>query len=121
MATISVSLPLRFGEQLGYSMLSEYKDVVKQNLKHLFMTIPGERIMLPNFGIGISTFLFENQGEEVENELYSKIHEQVSEYMDYLEIKNVEYSYGENSFFIRVNYFIKPFSESDQLELNIVK
>ena len=57
---LSPKLPLRRDFEDGYSMNKNYREMVKQNVKMLLLTAPGERIMDPEFGIGLQTFLFEN-------------------------------------------------------------
>ena len=54
----SAKLPL-FSVDDGYALNKTVEDTVKQNLKMLMLTTPGERIMLPNFGAGLIKYLFE--------------------------------------------------------------
>jgi phage baseplate assembly protein W len=42
----------------GYHLISDIRTNIKQNLKMLVLTSPGERVMDPNFGVGIKRFLF---------------------------------------------------------------
>ena len=62
MASLSVALPLQVDDSDGFVMNKSIGAVVKQNLKMLILTIPGERVMEPNFGAGIARYLFENFG-----------------------------------------------------------
>ena len=72
MAGLTPKLPLTLGGDNGnYKLIKTYKNLIKQNFKNLILTAPGERIMDPNFGVGIRNFLFENDGEL----LYSGISE----------------------------------------------
>jgi|688.fasta_scaffold15626_7 phage baseplate assembly protein W len=43
----------------GYFIKSHGDDLIKNNLKQLLTTIPGERVMLPNFGVDLKKYLFE--------------------------------------------------------------
>ena len=53
------SLPLSVSKEDGeYALLKTLESVAQQNLKMLFLTCPGERIMDINFGIGIRNYLF---------------------------------------------------------------
>ena len=45
MSSLSVALPLRYSTTDGYEMNKSIKDVLKQNLKMLVLTNPGERVM----------------------------------------------------------------------------
>jgi hypothetical protein len=42
----------------------------------LILTIPGERIMDPNFGVGLRRYLFELNGSNTYSAISSKINEQ---------------------------------------------
>ena len=60
MASIGVRLPLTLDSTDGFGMIKTIRDMIKQNLKMLVLTNPGERVMEPDFGVGISQFLFGN-------------------------------------------------------------
>ena len=57
MSSIGVKLPLQRSTINGFGMNKEILSVVQQNLKMLILTIPGERTMIPNYGVGLKTFL----------------------------------------------------------------
>ena len=59
MRGLSPKLPLTRNSETGYSLNKTYRDMVKQNIKMLLLTAPGERIMDSNFGVGLKTYLFE--------------------------------------------------------------
>ena len=59
MAGITPHLPLVVDGINGIKLIQDYKDLVKQNLKNLLLTIPGERIMDVDFGVGLRKYLFE--------------------------------------------------------------
>jgi len=65
MAGISVKLPLSRDPESGYKLNKTLKQVARQNLKMLVLTAPGERIMIPEFGVGLRNYLFENITTEV--------------------------------------------------------
>ena len=73
---ISVALPLQYDSIDGpYRLNKTLKDVVKQNLKTLILTSPGERIMIPDFGAGLSA-------------AKSRITSQISRYMSFVNVTN---------------------------------
>ena len=55
---LTPALPLKESGELDYKHVDEYGDLVRQNFKNLLLTIPGERMMDPDFGVGIQRFLF---------------------------------------------------------------
>jgi len=71
MSSLSVALPLRYSTTDGYQMNKTIKRLIKQNLKMLLLTNPGERVMDPTFGVGLSAYLFENFAEDVYAEIDS--------------------------------------------------
>ena len=56
MASIGVALPLTRSDIDGFTMHKRIKDAAKQNLKMLLLTIPGERVMDPDYGVGMKKF-----------------------------------------------------------------
>ena len=55
---LSPKLPLTKDPQDGYALNKEYVELVQQNLKMILLTAPGERIMEPEFGVGLRNYLF---------------------------------------------------------------
>ena len=98
MASYSVRLPLTLDDTDGFAMIKTIKDMVRQNLKMLILTNPGERIMEPDFGVGMKQFLFQNYSENVYSKIDEKIREQVSIYIPAVKIQDVKfYSIEEDS------------------------
>ena len=65
MAKLGVRLPITRNDINGYTMIGDFSTLIKQNLKMLILTDPGERVMIPEFGVGIKSYLFENFSEVV--------------------------------------------------------
>ena len=57
---LGVSLPLTQDSADGWTLLYSVRRTLRQNFKMLILTNPGERVMIPDFGVGISKYLFEN-------------------------------------------------------------
>ena len=62
---------------LFYKLNKTIKSSTRQNLKMLLLTSPGERIMLPQYGVGLKRYLFE---QAPDFEIDEKIREQISIY-----------------------------------------
>ena len=122
---ISVSLPLVYGTQDGpYILNKEIGQVVKQNFKNLLLTNPGERVMIPQFGVGLHGMLFEPLNSVTFDLINSRIHEQVKKYMSFLNLESVEYATYENNADIPLNqvnviirYNLGDISSSDKLTI----
>ena len=75
---ISPKLPLTYSKTDGpYLLNKNLKETVKQNFKMLVLTSPGERVMVPDFGVGINSFLFEAMDDSTYSQVVQKIQEQV--------------------------------------------
>ena len=60
---IAPKIPLKVDQVDGpYGLIKDYVELVKQNFKMLLLTNPGERIMNPDFGVGLRRYLFEMNG-----------------------------------------------------------
>ena len=117
----SVKLPLKYDTGDGpYLMNTNLKDVVKQNLKMLVMTSPGERIMNIDYGVGIKNFLFQNDGI-VQLELEDRIRNQVSKYLPFITIESIIFQdisdQDSNSIYFSLSYKIPSIKEVDEISL----
>lgn len=74
-----------------YSLTKTLADNIKQNFKNLILTVPGERVMISDFGVGIRNFLFENNSSILQNDISVRISEQVATYMPFVRIENIEF------------------------------
>mgnify|MGYP003112469092 FL=1 len=89
MQGIGPLLPLSVDSRHGtYSLITNYHDEIKQNFKNLVLTNPGERIMIPEFGVGLRRFLFENR-EDATHQIEKRLYEQVQTYMPYIVIEDI--------------------------------
>ena len=126
MSGITPKLPLTRDNISGYMMITTYKDLVKQNFKNLMFTIPGERIMDVNFGIGLKTFLFEMDNPSLYGRISGKIKQQVKKYLPYITIDNIVFNSSAetegidpNFLSVSVEYTIIPLDQIDNLELTL--
>ena len=91
----SAALPLRRDNEVGYTLLETHADVIAQNLKNLIFTQPGERIMIPKFGVGIKKYIFEQSDVTVFAQIASEIRLQVGIYMPFVNIQEVRVANSE--------------------------
>ena len=89
--------PLLPIESSRFELITDYTTLVKQNLKMLILTNPGERMMDINFGVGLKRYLFEMNDNSTYQDIASRIREQVSRYMSFVEIQKVEFKTPEDS------------------------
>jgi len=118
----SAKLPLTYNSDDGpYSLSKTIKEMGQQNLKMLILTNPGERIMDKNFGVGISRFLFEQEGTFISGELREKISDQVALYLPYITLTGVDINptNNENTISVKITYFIDSFTTNEELFINM--
>ena len=106
-----------------YVVNKTVKDMVKQNLRVLFLTSPRERCMHPNFGIGLRQYLFEPDLPQIRILLENRIREQVATYMPYIKIVQIGFSSqfdqaneASNQLNLKFVYFITSTAETDMIE-----
>ena len=95
---------------------------VKQNMKMLILTNPGERVMEPEYGVGIKQFLFENFQSDVYERIDNKIREQVARYMPAVQIRKLQFAGSDpdtNTLGLYLEYSIPQIATSDLLEITI--
>lgn len=119
---LSPKFPLSLSEGGDFTVNETFKELVKQNFKTLLLTIPGERIMMPDFGVGIQKFLFENIENGGITGISSVVSSQVSKYMPYINILNITTKNSEEDDHlssVTITYYIKPLSEQDIIDISV--
>ena len=95
---LSVALPLTVDSVFGpYNMNTTFDKLATQNLKMLILTIPGERIMDPFFGVGLRQYLFEFNGAGTYAQISAAIQQQVQKYLPYIEINDIKFQIPEDN------------------------
>lgn len=124
--TITPLFPIKENEDGKYEVygITDLTKVVDQNLKMLLLTRPGEWIGRPAFGVGLHNYLFENQytielGTNERPALRDNILSQVSAYIEYITIQDLQISSSENTLSIRLKYFINDSGAASTLDLTI--
>lgn len=116
---INVDYPIIKGNGSFFKQTFNTLDARKSNLHILFRTIPGERVMNPEFGIGIHRYLFENATPELELQLQNEIITQINKYIPDINIDNIDinlhYNDSQNRNTLSI---ILDFSIKNNLELN---
>ncbi len=126
MAGLSPSLPLTVDVQDGFRLNKTYKQVVQQNFTNLLLTVPGERIMDPDFGVGLKTYLFEMDNQMLRSDLSAKIITQVGRYLPFIEITDITFRSAEtdvdiqrNTMYASITYIITPLEFADTLDISL--
>ena len=119
---ISPKLPLAVDDVDGtYTLNKTLIETVKQNLKNLLLTAPGERVMEPDFGVGLKKYLFDPSNYGIESDIESRILMQSKRYLPFIQIEEISFDTAKQSeeiLNIHINYIITPIETSDVLVLN---
>ena len=139
MAGLSPKLPIRRDSTHGYALTRTYTEMVLQNFKNLVLTNPGERIMDPDFGVGLKRYLFENTSPSLYGRIASDIESQARRYMPFLSVDNIIFydndgawssvngffpkedplSGGSSEVSVRINFTIKPLRKKTTLNMDL--
>ena len=122
---IAVRLPLKEDNVNGpYGLIKNYVELARQNFKMLLLTSPGEKMMNPDFGVGLRRYLFELNGSTTYAEINDRIHSQTKRYMSFIQLNKIDFSVPENEpdFFphtisVSIHFTIVPLQTSTLLQI----
>ena len=104
----------------GYALNTKMRDVIKQNMKMLVLTAPGERIMDTGFGVGLRNYLFESNSGETYSAIKGKIQEQIKRYMPHVSLLGIIINpLDEYSINVDIRYHVPSLSLSDNLDISV--
>jgi len=127
-AGLGARLPITRNNRNGIALVKSYKELVSQNLTMLVLTVPGEKMMDPDFGVGARRYLFENMHESVFENFKTDLLRQVQKYMPFLTIQKVDFVSAltnpgitnENYLGIKIQYFNKVMRINNSLSIPVV-
>jgi phage baseplate assembly protein W len=117
-ATIGVALPLDSTNLFQGTPTT--REQVKTNLLNLILTEKGERLMHPNYGLGVKNLLFEQGIDTLQ--LEENIHSQIMIYIPEIELQNTDIATSEDGHTIQIKiaYNIKDSANlPDAIQINI--
>ena len=122
MSTLAVKLPITRNQITGYTMIDDIPTLIKQNFKMLILTNPGERVMIPDFGVGIREYLFENFNSNVESNIRVAIKKQTQKYLPVVNIQSILFEDTNpefNTLSVKIRYSIPALNLKDLLQFTI--
>ena len=122
MSKLGVRLPITRNDINGYTMIGDFSTLIKQNLKMLILTDPGERVMIPEFGVGIKSYLFENFTGETFTKIEADIRQQANIYLPVVSIQRILFDDSAtefNTLSVAIVYSIPALNVKDLLEFTI--
>lgn len=124
---LAPTLPLVYDDLDGpYRMIKNYRNLVSQNFKMLLLTSPGERIMIPDYGVGLRNYVFQQSDQRTYDEIRTAITGQLRKYMPYIAVSKLEFSDSsttpelqDNYLGIRIEYYVTALEVLDVIELTV--
>lgn len=124
----SPRIPLSYDSVDGpYRGIKTYRELIRQNFKGLLLTLPGERVMLPNYGVGLAKYIFENDVAKVQVELEQVITRQTSRWMPFINFENIVFDskledrgiiYTDGNYLsINITYYVPVLSSLEVLNI----
>jgi len=121
---LASKLPLTLNPSIPgvIDLIKTYAALVRQNLKLLVMTNPGEKIMDSNYGVGIKKYLFEQNNAATHDDIRAKIAEQISRYMSYVFIREIliNKDEDEHTISVKIFYYIDKINIEDDINIILV-
>ena len=113
---IGVSFPLNEVNMTSGTLTT--KEQIKTNLINLLLTVPGERINNPNYGIGLKNLVFESSVDE--NTLLENINTQTSFFMPEISVESAEIERELDLYrlSISITYSINNEKNDDSIQIN---
>ena len=102
--------PPRFNNRFAEVKLVSEDEDIKESLKILLSTSPGERIMQPTYGCGIRSLVFENINESTLTQIKDLIERAVLFFEARIRLDNIEVDSGEQAeglLKIQLNYTVR--------------
>ena len=115
---VAIGVAFPFNADGIFNQTFTQKEQVKSNLINVLLTEKGERVNLPDFGVGLKNLLFETQIDT--NVLESRIDAQVKKHIPEITLisAEVDFSPDEHILYIKITYEYNPSSEIDAIQLN---
>ena len=115
---VAIGVVFPFNGNAVFNSSYTTQDQAKSNLINVLLTEPGERVMEPNFGVGLKKLLFENQIKE--DEIEGRIKDQCAFYVPEVDITNliIQLIPDNHTLYIRLTYKFIINDEEDSIQLN---
>ena len=99
---LDATLPLQDTPVEGFYQLNKtVQENTKQKVKMLMLTSPGERMMVPTYGVGLKGYLFENDPEVA---IIERVQDQVGRYLPEISIVSLEVQKGGPEAFAKIGH-----------------
>ena len=119
---IGLSFPMQIDEESGCLSSCSNEQHIKQSLRSILLTAQGERVMRPDFGSGLSVYLFENIDATTVSLIKRDVRATIERFEPRVELIDVKvHNAVQDPAVLRVelSYRIKSTGIADQLALSV--
>lgn len=123
--TIAIKLPMNNTSGNSSSKIFEMSRTTEEqavsNYINLLLTMPGERFMQPNYGIGLQRRLFENDGVNagaLRIQLYDLIKENARIWLPYIINDKIDIEMDQNTIYITITFRVGESGANRTITLN---
>lgn len=113
------AMPVALDTRTGHVAESEYEEDIRQSIRIIVETVPGERVMRPNFGCGIHELVFAAMDSETLQRARSTVEDALQRYEARIEVIEVnvdeESALTDGSLKIEVDYRVRKTNQVDNL------
>lgn len=116
-----VGIDLPFNGPTGINTTYTTRDAVKANLLNFILTGKRERVMNPTFGSGVRDLIFEQQTEDLTDQVEDLIVGGVEAYFPQVQINTLNVVQSPDSYTITIylNYSVINTNIQDELQINL--
>lgn len=109
--SLFIAFPLRIVS--GSTALAHREAHIGQMIEQVIFTIPGERVMLPDFGVGLERLLFESTAREIITAMESLVTGALHQWLgDLISVRDVRIDVVETNVNVAVAYDVIATRES---------
>ena len=119
---LGINLPIDSSNGPGMQSTYFTKDQIKANMRSVFTTMIGERVMQPEFGTRLYEFLFRPIDEELKTQMITtEVERCINTWVPGVVVTDIEFPIDPNENLIRVkiNYQIPNYNIEDELSLEV--
>jgi phage baseplate assembly protein W len=87
------AMPVQLDPRTGTIAISEYEEDIRQSIRLIVETAPGERVMRPDFGCGIHELVFQSPDAQTLNRVQSVVQDALRKFEARIEVNGVTVRY----------------------------
>jgi uncharacterized protein len=120
---LEVMVPFQINPATGQVMtVNQYQEIIAQHVLSVLMTAPGERVMLPTYGVGMQNYVFQPGTPLVEAQIQSTIQSSFKTWEPAVIIQNVDVTtttQQPNVLTVTVTYSTTPYTATNQVTVTL--